>query len=118
MQVLEVCWAKYGNNAFAGIDGGELNKVNKEAYRIFLKDDYEPDGVTVKEYSALEMGLESPFHFWRHLFGRAMLEATSYNYTAVAVLGSWKSEAMLKEVYGAPPMAMIRKAGLEAIPLI
>jgi hypothetical protein len=115
--VLKECWLKYGNNPFGSIDSSKLNELNKEAYRIFLKDCYDPDG-SVKEFSALEMGLESPFHFWRHLFGRAMLEATNYNYTAVAVLGSWKSEAMLKEVYGAPPMAMIRKAGLEAIPLI
>ena len=117
LEVLNICWEKNGENAFAGLNSQYLRNLNKEAYKIFLADDIDRDG-TVKQESALELGLASPNHFWRHMFGSHMLRATGYNYTAVAELGSWKTEDMLKKVYGAPPKEMLRKIGLETIPTI
>ena len=115
--VLEECWKKNGNNPFTGLDDERMMKLNKEAYRVFFANDINPDG-SIKEYSALELGLADPFHFWRHIFGRLMLEATNYNYTVVAFLGNWNDEKMLRTVYGAPPMAMLRQAGLAVLPQI
>lgn len=116
--VLKECWKKYGNNPFNGLDDlGMMNKL-KEIYKEVLAEDFDTDGVTPKPYSALELALSSPFHFWRHMFGRKMLEATDYNYSVVAELGSWSDEAMLHKVYGAAPMKMLIKAGIKALPLI
>lgn len=105
---LEACWTQYGNNPFEGIKEQELRELNKEAYRALLTDNP----------MALDLGLTEPNHFWRHMFGRKMLEATAYNYTAVAELGSWANEDMLKKVYGAPPKELLRKIGLDTIPKI
>jgi len=103
---LEKCWSMNGDNPFASLDEQALRELNKEAYRQYLTGD------------ALDLGLAEPNHFWRHQFGQHMLRATKYNYTVVAELGSWSNEAMLKKVYGAPPLEMLRKAGLTYIPQI
>lgn len=108
MAELVQCWAKFGDNPFTGLDETTLRELNKEAYRLFLQDNP----------LALDLGLTEPNHFWRHMFGRHMLEATAWNYTAVAELGSWSNEDMLKKVYGAPPKEMLRKIGLDIIPKI
>lgn len=108
LEVLTVCWDTYGNNPFAGLEEQQLREYNKEAYRTYLADNP----------LALDLGLAEPNHFWRHMFGRHMLEATNWNYTAVAELGSWSNEDMLKKVYGAPPKEMLRKIGLANIPKI
>jgi hypothetical protein len=108
MQDLETCWAKYGENPFEGLQEQTLRGLNKEAYKMFLSDNP----------MALDLGLTEPNHFWRHMFGRHMLEATNWNYTAVAELGGWANEDMLKKVYGAPPKEMLRKIGLDTIPNI
>jgi hypothetical protein len=117
LAVLQECWRRNGNNAFAGLDDAKLMRLLKEAYLLVLAEDLNADG-TPKEYSALELALAEPFHFWHHMFGRKMLEATKYNYTVVAALGGWASEDMLHKVYGAAPMAMLRKEGLAVLPQI
>jgi hypothetical protein len=106
LKELEICWNKYGNNPFAGLEEKTLREINKEAYRVFLTGD------------ALDLGLSEPNHFWRHMFGAHMLRATNWNYTVVAELGSWSNEDMLKKVYGAPSKDMLRKVGLDNIPKI
>ncbi len=106
LDVLTQCWEMNGDNPFTGLSEESLRRLNKEAYQQFLKDD------------ALDLGMTEPNHFWRHMFGAHMLRATNWNYTAVAELGSWSNEDMLKKVYGAPPQEMLRKVGLENIPKI
>jgi integrase len=106
LAVLNECWGRQVDNAFFGLDETELRNLNKDAYRLFLTGE------------ALDLGLSEPNHFWRHMFGAHMLRATNWNYTAVAELGSWSNEDMLKKVYGAPPTQMLRKLGIEYIPKI
>jgi len=103
---LQKGWDTIGDNPFQGLDENELRSLNKEAYRQYLTGD------------ALDLGLSEPNHFWRHMFGSHMLRATNWNYTAVAELGSWSNEDMLKKVYGAPPQQMLRRLGIETIPKI
>jgi hypothetical protein len=117
MIVLEECWKLNGNNAFAGIDDPLMMRLLKEAYMLYLKDDIDSNG-KIREYSALELAMAEPFHFWHHMFGRKMLDATDYNYTVVAGLGGWADETMLHKVYGAAPQAMLRKAGVKFLPQI
>jgi integrase len=85
-----------------------LSKINKEAYRVFLKDDPR----------ALGFALREPNHFWRHMFAQHMLRATKWNYVLVAKLGGWKNREALIESYGMPPSEMIRREGLSTIPEI
>jgi hypothetical protein len=119
--VLEECWRLNGNNAFAGLDDALMMKLLKEAYMLYLKRDIDVNG-KIAEYSALELAMAEPFHFWHHMFGRKMLIATGYNYTVVAALGGWggdtPDETMLHKVYGAAPLAMLRKEGLAVLPQI
>lgn len=44
--------------------------------------------------------IRHPLHIWRHTFAISMLEATSYNYEVVAVLGGWVKVNTLERVYG------------------
>lgn len=90
------------------ISEGKLSKINKEAYRVFLKDDPR----------ALDLALREPNHFWRHMFAQHMLRATNWNFVLVAELGGWKTREALIESYGMPPSEMIRREGLSTIPEI
>ena len=108
LEHLHVCWLQYGNNAFEGLDQKTLSSLNKEAYAVFL----DPASA---EY---DLAMSEPNHVWRHEFGGMMLRATAWNYDLVAYLGGWDSTDMLKKVYGAPPLEMIRKLGMEFIPQI
>lgn len=90
------------------IKEGRLSKINKEAYRVFLKDNPR----------ALDLALREPTHFWRHMFAQHMLRATNWNYVLVAELGGWKTREALIESYGMPPSEMIRREGLSTIPEI
>ena len=85
-----------------------LSKINKEAYRVFLKDNPR----------ALDLALREPNHFWRHMFAQHMLRATKWNYVLVAKLGGWKNREALIESYGMPPSEMMRREGLSTIPEI
>jgi integrase len=91
-----------------GISDYRLSKINKEAYRVFLKDNPR----------ALDLALREPNHFWRHMFAQHMLRATNWNYVLVAALGGWKTREALIESYGMPPSEMIRREGLSTIPEI
>jgi integrase len=109
---LNKCWTINGDNPFQNLDLDVVRKLCKEAYRLYLTGE------------ALDLGLTEPLHFWRHMFGTHMLRATAdpttgiWNYTAVAELGNWSNENMLKKVYGAPTKEMLRKVGLGSIPKI
>jgi integrase len=108
---LQKLW-NISDNPFEGLDLDAVRILNKEAYRLYLSGEN------------LDLGLSEPLHFWRHMFGAHMLRATAdpntgmWNYTAVAELGSWQNEDMLKKVYGAPSKEMLRKVGLGSIPKI
>lgn len=67
-----------GEEAFKNVKYENLSELNKEAYRIFLKDNPE----------ALDLALHEPNHFWRHMFAQHMLRATKWNYDLVAELGA------------------------------
>jgi hypothetical protein len=108
LEHLNALWLEHGNNAFEGLTEETLRGLNKDAYQLWL----EPNSA---EY---DLAMTEPNHVWRHAFGGHMLRATKWNYDLVAYLGGWDSTDMLKKVYGAPPMDMIRKLGLEFIPTI
>lgn len=106
----EILWLveKYGDEVFKDVNREKLRELNKEAYRLFLKDNPK----------ALELGEREPFHFWRHMFAQHMLRATEWNYVLVAELGGWSDIKTLKDCYGSPPTEMLRRAGLTYIPTI
>ena len=78
-------------------------------------------GLCTKAYEMfipeLAKEIPMPLHFWRHEFAQAMLRATGWNYDVTAKLGGWHPQT-LRENYGEPPESVIRKAGLECIPMI
>lgn len=99
---------KNGEHAFSNVDYDHLCDLNKEAYRIFLKDNP----------AALDLAMHEPNHFWRHMFAQHMLRALKWNYDLVAALGGWSDTATLKKCYGEPPLEVLREEGLTAIPSI
>ena len=98
---------KENNNAFLGLED-KARDLNKEAYTAILKPN-SPE---------LELAMMEPNHFWRHMFAQHMLRETNWNYDAVAFLGGWDGTDMLKKVYGAPPIEMLRKLGMKFIPML
>lgn len=101
---LELLW-ELNNNPFEDLED-KARELNKEAYRAILQPN-SPE---------LDLALMEPNHFWRHMFAQHMLRETNWNYDAVAFLGGWDGTDMLKKVYGAPPIEMLRALGLQFIP--
>jgi len=93
---------------FESLDPQELRELNKEAYRIYLKD----------QPKALELGLSDPCHFWRHMFAQHMLRASAWNYELVAYMGGWNGIDIIRRCYAAPAVEMLKKAGLQYVPNI
>lgn len=88
---------------FEDVDLGHARKLCWEAYKKFIPE-------LVEE-------IPMPLHFWRHVFAQQMLGLTDYNYDLVAQLGGWNPHT-LRENYGTLPQAVVRKAGLEFVPMI
>lgn len=88
---------------FKDIDLREARRLCWEAYKKFIPE-------LVEE-------IPMPLHFWRHEFAQLMLRATGWNYVITAKLGGWHP-LTLRENYGEPPESVIRKAGLQSIPMI
>ena len=88
---------------FQDVNLREARELCREAYEKFIPE-------IAKE-------IPMPLHFFRHCFAQIMLDKTNWNYDLVAQLGGWHPKT-LRDDYGEPPESIIRKAGLEYIPMI
>lgn len=73
------------NGRLFHIGAMELNNLLRRAYKEVIP--------------KVEERIEMPFHFWRHMFAQHMLRAKEWNYTIVAKLGGWSTQA-LERYYG------------------
>jgi hypothetical protein len=79
-----------------GTTGTVVGTVNRDKMRAMMKHCFHAVGLT-KAY-----WFERSLHALRHVFAQYWLILSDYNYGFVAVLGHWKTESIVREVYGKP----------------
>ena len=103
VEIQQLVGERKAGRIFQGINDTQLEKVNREALKLFVPD--------------LEPKIMMPNHFWRHMFFQHMLRATDWNYAVCAELGG-STIASLQESYGKPPQAIVRQWGLRFMPTL
>lgn len=79
-----------------GTKGTVVGTNNRDKMRAMMKHCFHAVGLT-KAY-----WYEHPLHALRHIFAQYWLILSDYNYGFVANLGHWKTESIVRDVYGKP----------------
>jgi len=82
------------------IEASELNFLLRSAYSKIIPE--------------INERIPMPFHFWRHMFAQHMLRANKWNYSIVAKLGGWTTEA-LERYYGKMNFETALELGKDAL---
>jgi len=83
----------------------ELRAISRECIKKFAPE-------IIREHPLVKV-----VHFWRHIMGQHMLEATNWNYGIVAAMGGWQVKS-LEESYGAAGERKLIEFGAKYLPML